>query len=179
MDLHQIQATYQPHEDRILFKASFKAEDGTLQEIRAWLTRRLVKSLWVGIIDALETQVALDQPQAAHASAEIVGLEHDACVSAMKGNGNFNNTYETHVQGYPLGEAAMVISAAGFTTVPGQPIRINFALADGYSFEIAFTQPILHGFCTLLKDAVKNAQWDMNLLLPGMAALPATPAVLN
>jgi hypothetical protein len=179
MDLHQIQVTYQPNEDRILCQASFKAEDGALQEVRAWLTRRLVKSLWIGIIEALETQVTLDKPQAAHASAEIVGMEHQACVTAMRDSGSFNNAYETGVQSHPLGEVPMLVSAASFSTAPDQPIRINFTSADNRGFEIAFMQPVLHGFCTLLKDAVKNAQWDMNLVLPGMATLTAAPFVLN
>ena len=179
MNLHQLQATYQSHEDRILFRASFKAEDGTLHEVRAALTRRLVKNLWAGLIEGLETQVALERPQAAHARAEIVGLQHEACVSAMKEGGNFNNAYESVIEGYPLGEAAMLITTADLKIAPGQPFRINFASVEGKGFEIALTQPVLHGFCTLLKETVKNAQWDMTLAMPGMAAPGGVPALLN
>jgi hypothetical protein len=179
MDLHQIRVTYQQAEDRILCQASFKADDGALQEIRIWLTRRLVRHLWTGIVDALETQVTLDKPQAAHASAEIVGMEHQACVSAMRDSGNFNNAYETGVQAYPFGEAPLLVANASFTTAPNQPIRINFSSADNQGFEIGFAQPVLHGFCTLLKDAVRNAEWELNLVLPGMATLAVAPPVLN
>ena len=35
------------------------------------MTRRMVRGLWQGIIKALDSQVKLNQPQAAHASAEI------------------------------------------------------------------------------------------------------------
>ena len=179
MNLHQIQATYQPHEDRILLRVSFKAETGALHEIRSWLTRRLVKNLWAGLLSAMETQVTLDQPQAAHASAEIIGLQHEACISAMKKSGNFGNNYESAIQGYPMGEAAMLVTAANLKVAPGQPIRINFSVAEGNNFEIAFTQPILHGFCTLLGQAAKNAQWDMTLEMPGMAVPGNIPSVLN
>lgn len=106
MELHQIQITYQAKEDRILSRASFQAQASGLQEVRAWLTRRLVKILWPGIIDALEKQVTLDKPQAAHASADIVGMEHHACLEEIRGCGSFDNPYHNEVQTYPLGENA-------------------------------------------------------------------------
>jgi len=102
MDLHQIQITYQAGEDRILCRTSFKAEDGNLQEIRAWLTRRLVRKLWPGIINAMATKITMDKPQAAHASADIVSMEHQACVDGIKGSGNFTNAYQNDIQAYPL-----------------------------------------------------------------------------
>lgn len=177
MELHQIQVIYQAEEDRLLCRASFKAEDG-LQEVRAWLTRRLVRNLWPGIIDVLEKQVVLDKPQAAHASADIVGMEHHASVEEIRGSGCFNNTFESEVQAYPLGETPVLVHQAQFTVLPNQPIRMNLTPAEGYGFEIAFNLTMLHGFCSLLKEAVKQAEWDMHLVMPGATA-PAMAGMLN
>ncbi|MGH8809182.1 MAG: hypothetical protein ACREX0_15015 [Noviherbaspirillum sp.] len=178
MELHQIQLTYSVDEDRILYRASFRAQDGGLQEVRAWLTRRLVKTLWMGIMDALEAQVTLDKPQAAHASADIVSMEHHAWVEEIKDKGNFNNRYETG-NTYPLGEAPILIRAADFSQHPGRPIRINMVPAQGDGFEIAFTLPILHGFCSLLKEAVSKAGWDMALVMPGEVAASGATHLVN
>ncbi|HJV88355.1 MAG TPA: hypothetical protein VJ698_22995 [Noviherbaspirillum sp.] len=178
MELHQIQVTYSAEEDRLLCRASFKGEDEGLQEVRAWLTRRLVRNLWPVIIDALEKQVALDQPLAAHASADIVGMDHFASVEEIRESGSFNNPYETSIQAYPLGEAPILVAAVNFTLNPNEPIRMNLAPHEGPGFEIAFSQTVLHGFCSLLKDAVKAAEWELNLSMPGML-MPSAGMALN
>ncbi|MFC7518216.1 hypothetical protein ACFQUU_24690 [Herbaspirillum sp. GCM10030257] len=166
MDLHQIQVSYQAEEDRLLFRASFKS-DGGLHELRAWLTRRLLKVLWPAILQALETQVKLDKPQAAHASADIIGMEHQASVDQIRDSGSFNNPYEAEIQDFPLGEHPLLITSVNFAQLPDQPIRINMTPADGHGFELAFTLVVLHGFCSLLKDAVRLAEWDLELEMPG------------
>lgn len=174
MHLHQIQVTYLPDEDRILCRASFKAEDGGFQELRAWLTRRMTGAFWAGIIDSLEKQVTLDKPQASHASAEIVGMEHHASVEETRNSGGFGAAYQVdETTTFPLGETPILVSTIDFTLHAGQPIRVNMTPAAGNGFEIAFSQPILHSFCSLLRDAVRKADWGMELNMPG--ALPASP----
>ncbi len=174
-----MQLTYQTGEDRILLRLSFHADQGALQEIRAWLTRRLVNNLWPGIIRALETQVKLDQPQAAHASAEIVSLAHQASISQIRAGGNFNTPFESAAGAWPSGEAPLLVHAAQFTIKAGQALRINFAPAQGYGFEVTFAPAMLHGFCTLLQEAVKTAEWGIDLRLPAAAGDESAPRVLN
>lgn len=175
MELHQIQVSYRPEEDRILCRTSFKAEDGGFQEIRAWLTRRMTKLLWAGIIEVLEKQVALDKPQASHASADIVGMEHYASVEEIRDSGSFATPYSNDITSFPIGEAPILVSTVNFNLNPGQPIRMNLVPVEGYGFEIAFNQQVLHGFCSLLRDTVQKAEWDLELSMPGSpAALPAS-----
>lgn len=179
MELHQIQVTYRAEEDRILCRASFKAEDKGLQEIRAWLTRRMVKALWPATVKAMERQVALDKPQAAHASGDVVEMEHHTSVDAIRESGNFSNPYEDNVTGFPLGDAPILVTTVNFTLDPGQPIRMNLAPSNGCGFEIAFAQPVLHGFCSLLRGAVKTADWGIDLGLPGTETISPGSRMLN
>src|SRR3569623_1643626 len=60
MNVHQLQLTYDAAEDRILFRATFLDDSGILQEIRAWLTRRIVRNLWPGIVRTFETLFSSD-----------------------------------------------------------------------------------------------------------------------
>ena len=179
MELHQIQVTYQAEEDRILCRASFKAEDGQLQEVRAWLTRRMIKGLWPTMIEAMERQVALDNPEAAHASGHVVEMEHHANVEAIRDNGNFNAPYQDDVFGFPLGETPLLVTNANINVGAGQPLRMNFSPADGNGFEIAFAQQVLHGFSSLLRDAVKTAEWELDLALPGSGFAAPSSRMLN
>lgn len=170
MELHQLQVTYQAEEDRVLCRASFKAQDAGLAEVRAWLTRRMVRGLWGGMLDAMEKQVALDKPAAAHASGDIVGMEHHATVEAIRDSGSFETAFEEDIAELPLGAAPILVTTINFSLNPGQPIRMNMTPGSGSGFEIAFAPAMLHGFCSLLRDAVKKAEWDLELNLPGSAA---------
>lgn len=178
MELHQIQVTYHAEEDRILCRASFRAEDGNLQEVRAWLTRRMVKGLWPAMIESMEKQVVLDNPQAAHASSDVVVMKHHASIEAIRDSGSFSATYEDDIRGFPLGEAPILVASANFNVGAGQPVRINLSPREGNGFEIAFAQQVLHGFSSLLRDAVKKAEWGLDLALPGAElSLPASKAL--
>jgi hypothetical protein len=170
MLLHQIQAAYRADDDRLLLRVSFAENDGSLQEIRSWITRALVKTLWPGIIRALETQVALDQPQAAHARVEIVNMQHQATVTEIRSRGDFDVPFAPEEYSYPFGEQPILLVRAHISVQAKQTPRINFVSAHNGSFEVAFTSSMLHGFCTLLQDAVKKAEWDIELRLPGIPA---------
>jgi hypothetical protein len=179
MHLHQIQVTYHGAEDRLLCRASFRSGEEGLQEVRAWLTRRLVRQLWKDLIDALKTQVALDKPQAAHASAEIIQMEHQAFLEEIKESGNFSVPYAADVETFPLGETPILTSEVKFTLHPDEPIRLNFAAADGTGFELALTLNLLHGFCSMLKEAVRATDWELDLVLPLVAGVTPVGRSLN
>lgn len=173
MDLHQIQVTYQGDEDRILLRVSFRASDGTLEEIRAWLTRRLIRNFWSGIMKSLDSMIKLNQPLAAHASAEILSMEYQASVTEIKASGSFDIPFETAAQHYPFGEKPLLVSAARFHLHANQPLRICFTDVNRESFEVAFTQTAMHAFCNLLQEAVRSAQWELSLLMPSVAPTDA------
>ena len=179
MDLNQIQLSYQAEEDRLLLRLSFKDDRQRLQEIRAWLTRRFVRNFWSGMLEAMKTRVMLVQPAAAHASAIIVGMGHDASVSEIRKAGGFDTPFEPKAEDFPLGEAALLVAAAEFAIEVEQPLRINFAASAGGSFELALTETMQHGFCTLLQEAIKHAEWDMELVFPGTVAVTSGSHLLN
>ncbi len=181
MNLHQIQITYQPEEDRILCRTSFNEEedDEALQEIRVWLTRRLVKGLWGGVIKALEARVTLDKPQAVHAAAELIDMERQASMQDIEESGSFDSAYDTNVEAYPIGEAPMLAVGVQFAVGADAPIRVSFLLEQDCGFEISLTQSAFHGFCKLLQDAVTAAEWDVTLELPSSSDFDVEHRVLN
>lgn len=179
MELHQIQMTYQASEDRILCRASFVAEDGDLQEIRAWFTRRMIRALWPTLLEAMERQVALDNPQAAHASSHVVEMEHHASVDAIRESGSFGTAYKEDICGFPLGETPILVTNVNFSLGAGQPVRLSLSPDEGSGFEIAFAQQVLHGFTSLLRDAAAKAEWELDLALPGSALAAPASRVLN
>jgi hypothetical protein len=179
MHLHQFQMSYIAAEDRIMLRVSFHDEHQALHELRAWLTRRMVSRVWPTILQSLQTQVTLDQPAAAHAKLEMVNMAHQASVSDMTAAGKFNTPYETEIDRFPLGETPIVVTHAHFNVKRNEPLRINFLPEAGPGFEIAFQPGLLHGFCKLLQNVVEQAEWDMDLSMPGETVAPAAAHLLN
>lgn len=178
MELHQLQVTYQASQDRLLCRASFKRENAgvsaghhkDLSEIRAWLTRRMVRNLWPAIIQVLETQVSMAMPEAAHVKSDIVGMEHENSLTRMRTAGAFDTPFVTEVQDFPFGETPLLVHHVDFTMDANQPIRVTLRPETGQGFELKMAPAMFHAFCELLRDAVKRAEWDLELGLPGMTA---------
>lgn len=179
MNLQQLQVNYRPEEDRILFRISFTDDDKPLQEISTWITRRFLKKLWPGMIKSIKTQVGLDHPLAAHASAEIVSMEHLASVSAIRARGDFNAPFETGVDAYPHGDSPVIISSVNIQLTANQPSRIKFEAGDKMNFEVCFQKAELHGLCMLLQDCIKTADWGIEPLMESATELESGPRVLN
>jgi hypothetical protein len=173
MNLQQIHAVYHPEEDRLLFRVSYLDTNNELQEIRAWITRHLLKTLWTGIVTAMEMQVALDQPNAAHAKAEIVEMQHEASLMDMQARGGFDQAFKADINKFPFGERPILLTQAHIKVDPGQGPRIQFVSASNGNFELSFTPVTLHALCKVLQDAVVNVDWGIELRLP-KANAPST-----
>ncbi|MBC7502132.1 MAG: hypothetical protein H7315_16805 [Herminiimonas sp.] len=179
MNLHQLQATYNPEEDRILFRVSFRDQQAPLQEVRAWLTRRLLVNLWPGVIKALKTQVALDQPLAAHAKDEIMNMEHLASLTEINARGDFNVPFETGEQAYPQDGRPGIVTSVNIHLAANEAARVVFIAGEKMEFEVRFMKTEFHGFCMMLQDCIKLADWGIGPLLAGMEEIDAGPRVLN
>jgi hypothetical protein len=165
VNLHQLQLTYRSEQDRLLLRILLTDQDQPPQEIRAWLTRRVVRQLWAGIVKGMETKIVLEQPLAAQAKAEIVGMQHQEAVSGSRERGEFAAPFREDAQSFPIGQEPILVNAAHFTLKAGEPLRINFTPAKGMGFEIAFQPPVLHSFCSMLQESVKAADWGLVLRL--------------
>lgn len=169
MVLQQIHASYQLDEDRLLLRISFKEDNGDLQEIRAWVTRRLLKTLWPGIIAAMEIQVTLDQPNAAHAKSEIIGMQHEASMMEMRTRGGFDTPFGEGIEKFPFGQHPVLLMQAHISVESGQGPRIKFVSANNGHFELSFASGMLHALCKILQDATAASDWGVELRLPSIA----------
>ncbi|MGV3742954.1 MAG: hypothetical protein ACO1NO_11665 [Burkholderiaceae bacterium] len=179
MSLHQLQLSYQSEQDRLLFRVSFTESAQELTEARAWMTRRLVGKLWEGIVRAMETQVGLEKPLAVQAKAEMVEMAYQDSVDKAKQAGSFNQAFQDGIHDQILGEEPILVTTVHIGVHANRPLTINFCPSKGYGFEIAFTPQILHGFCALMQQVVKTAEWGLELKLPESAVSADRPRILN
>ncbi|MFZ6719600.1 hypothetical protein [Undibacterium sp. Ji49W] len=185
MELQQLQMSYLPDQDRLLIKFSFgEKSSSSRQEIHLLFTRRLTMQFWPTLLEAMAKQVKLGKPGAAHASAEMVQMEHEASVAQMKDGGNFDAPFASKAESWPLGEQALLPDDIQFHVHATAAFRMEFIVAGGKkNFEVAMGRRLLHGFCKLFQDAVEKADWGFTLEMlgnnSGSAPEDAPPRLLN
>lgn len=174
MELHQIQTSYLPDQDRLLVKFSFtETASAARQEIHLLFTRRLTMKFWPTLLEAMSKQVKMSKPGAAHASSEIVQMEHEASVAAMKESGIFDKPFEGAVEGWPFGKDALLPEDIQFHIHATVPFKMEFFVEGGRNFEVTLGSPLLHGFCKLFQDAVEKADWGFTLeMMSGPSEAP-------
>ena len=178
MELQQLQTSYLPDQDRLLIKFSF-AEKSTnnkisnRQEIHLLFTRRTTMKFWPALLEAMSKQVKMSKPEAAHASSELVQMEHEASLAHMKESGAFDKPAESQVEAWPLGKEPLMPVDIQFHVHATAPFRMEFFVPGGKNFEVALGSRLLHGFCKLFQDAVEKADWGFTLEI--MGSMPEAP----
>lgn len=164
MRLHQIRIDYQPAQDRLLLRVS--TNDGA--ELRFWLTRRYVKSLWPALMKLAENiGAARTQPDPTVRKA-LVEFEHDKAVRQA----DFATPYKESAS-LPLGADPLLV-----TRLRAQPDGRGNAViamhpAAGQGMDLSMDAMLLHSFTRLLQGAVRKTDWDLRLALPA-SPVPAT-----
>lgn len=166
--LHQMQVSYVPEEDRILFRINTNAR----QEFRFWMTRRYVAILWKsisGLIHTKQEQSRTPEEKKETAAPKLrdeliqsaeVAAKHKEVVK----NADFQTQYQES-QYLPLGEAPALLYGVGIKPgADGQPL-LCLNPQQGEGIELALNENILHSLCKLIHDAAGKAEWGLDLKL--------------
>lgn len=181
MNLEQLNLSFLPQEDRILFRIGFTstAEVDAKQEIKILLTRRLVQRLWPTLIEALLTQISLNQPGASFASQELIKMQHQHSVETFAEEGNFSKEYDDENRVSPLGEVPLLLEAIKFHLDPQKPLNMQLIALNGTNIDLKMPMEMVHGFCKLLQEAVKKAEWQLDLSMLEDELMPSSNQLLN
>ncbi len=168
MNITQLQITFSPEQDRLLFRVNGSDQS----EIRTWLTRRLVKQLWPSLMQLLTNKIAQDVPTANDDVRRMVlGMQHEASV----GKADFSQPYRAQATQFPLGEAPFVASKMKMSVLPQNMYLLSMHPAQGQGVDLRLNDTLLHGLCRMLQRACKEAEWELALALPGVAASVEAP----
>ncbi|MCB1231260.1 MAG: hypothetical protein KDN19_13380 [Verrucomicrobiae bacterium] len=171
--LHQMQVTYAPVEDRLLFRVNTRQR----QEFRFWMTRRYVALLWKTILDHLRTtheeggaaEGQNDEAEIPKSKKKktpeplkdaIIAKEHEEQVAKS----DFKTQYQESTY-LPLGEQPLLLFGIGIKK--GGPDQNQSILCmhppKGEGIEISLNDQITHSLCRLVADATKKADWGLDL----------------
>lgn len=161
--LHQMQVTYAPVEDRLLFRVNTKQR----QEFRFWMTRRYVALLWKTILSHLRDTHGEIAPSAEGSPSlptpeplkdAIIAKEHEEQVAKS----DFKTQYQESSY-LPLGEQPLLLYGIGIKKPAEGSAILCMHPPKGEGIEISLNEQITHSLCRLVADATKKADWTLDL----------------
>lgn len=169
MQIHQLQASYQTDQDRILLRLNTHSGE----EMRIWLTRRMLKGM-IGHVQRLADHIqTLRRTGAVTAADEAEG---GSTIEAFEND--FDTPFEDSPStALPLGEAPLLTTALHVTPDAENSLKVRFdevlegSNEAGRSLEITLGPELLVGFVQVLDAVLKVADWGVVLDSP----LPPAP----
>ena len=161
--MHQMQLTYVPQEDRILFRLNTKAR----QEFRFWMTRRYSEMLWNTLTDILtkaeRNRQPSDQPPVKAPPDSLVEstkqeIKHKEVVSSS----DFETQYQESTY-LPLGEEPALLFSVGIKPNPRGQAMLCMHPEKGQGIEMVLNEQILHSLCKLVQETTRKANWKLDL----------------
>jgi len=169
-NLHQLNISYDPGEDRLLLKIT--AKDGErLQEFRLWLTRRFVLLLWQSL-ERTVTETLAVYPAAPRAHQEsLIRFQEEAALQQA----DFTTPYTPPVQtAAPPAAPPLLAGRARVRRRPDNNLALSLQQENGTGINLVLNAAMLHALRKLLLEGVEMAQWHLDLRLASPSA--AAPA---
>jgi hypothetical protein len=165
MQIHQMSVTYLPEQDRILMRVN--TVEG--EEMRMWLTRRLMVGLWP-LLSKLLTEHLLKLESAgaslSGANPELKKMLAEFRKEEFLQHADFDTPYkEGQQQQRPLGEEPLLVTDVDATPLANGPLRLNFnerppqGDAKPRSFQMEMQPKLMQGLMHLLDQALLQSQW--------------------
>ena len=164
MQIHQMSVTYLPEQDRILMRIN--TTDG--EEMRMWLTRRLMVGLWP-LLSKVLTEHLLKLEAAgtslAGANPELKKMLADFRKEEFLQHADFDTPYQEGQARLPLGEEPLLVTDVDAAPLAGGPLRLNFnerppsGDAKPRSFQMEMQPKLMQGLMHLLDQALLQSQW--------------------
>lgn len=163
MQIHQLSASYVPEQDRILLRISTRNGE----EMRAWLTRRLMSGLWP-VFTRMLTDHLLKLEAAGTALDPVDGSLKQMLADFRKEeflrDADFDTPFQASGGKLPLGEEPLMITSVDATPVQGGPLRLSFneQLPGGEtprSFNMEMQPKPMQGLMHLLETVMQQSRW--------------------
>ncbi|MBK7901469.1 MAG: hypothetical protein KA603_11805 [Azonexus sp.] len=156
MQIAQIQAAADPIQDRLLLRIA----TNTQEEVRVFVTRRLLRDLWPLLMAVLADHLGRPAPTSGSAPA-----------------GAFGEPYRLENPSLPLGAQPLLPGEA--KVEPHGPGRCLLTLKEPRErcFALALDADLLHALCAMLRAGAEQARWDLDLPYgsPAPAGAEAAP----
>jgi hypothetical protein len=163
MKIHQLSVAYLAEQDRILVRVNTAAAE----EMRLWLTRRLMLGLWP-LLSRLLTKHLL-KLEAAGSSLDTAdeGLKKmlaDFRKEEFLRQADFETPYQENGSQLPLGDEPLLVTDVDASPLANGQLRLNFnerppGERKPRSFRMEMDPKLMQGLMHLLEQALDRSQW--------------------
>ncbi|AMO24794.1 hypothetical protein GCM10027034_08440 [Ramlibacter solisilvae] len=191
MKIRQLSVNYVSEQDRLLLKVNTDASE----EMRLWLTRRLMVDLWPLLNQQAARQLIQQETGGVALQSADEGLKKmlvDFRKDQFMREADFATPYEDKPATLPLGPEPLLVTDLDVTPQAGGGLQLHFferrQTPEQRSFRIQMDLKLMQGLVHLIEQALQRSKWSEPLAVaaPGDAPLaegqdPATgkPRYLN
>jgi hypothetical protein len=184
MNVHQMSVTYVVEQDRILLRINTTAGE----EMRLWLTRRLMLGLWPALTNAIAGTAGQPRANTPVVDAAARQMLAEFQRQALLQKSDFSTPYSQQEAALPLGPEPLLVSEVHLTPLAAgaggsqAQLRVHFQekLSAGTpqrGFQLELAAQLSHGLLHLLERALGEAQWGFaNVAVAATVAPEAAPA---
>ena len=125
MNIHQLSVTYMPEQDRILARINTTAGE----EMRLWLTRRLMLGLWPLLSKVMTGHLLRLEPAGSSldtASDELKTMLANFRKQEFLQSADFETPYKAEQAVLPLGEEPLLVTDVDAAPLPNGRLRLSF-----------------------------------------------------
>ncbi len=180
MQIHQLSVNYQAEQDRVLLRVNSTSGE----EMRLWLTRRLMVGLWP-LLTRLQTEQVLKSEAAGAAlqtaDEDLRRMLADFRKEEFLQKADFDTPYQDKPN-LPLGPEPLLVTDVDATPAGDGRLRLAFneraAVSGGpkpRGFQLELDPRLMQGLMHLLEQALSQSQWREAFTAP--AAVDADPAL--
>jgi hypothetical protein len=163
MKIHQLSVTYLAEQDRILVRINTAAAE----EMRLWLTRRLMLGLWP-LLSKLLTKHLLKLEAAGTsldtADEDLKKMLADFRKEEFLKEADFETPYKDEQAVLPLGEEPLLVTDVDASPLPNGRLRLSFNerppnAEKPRNFHMEMEPKLMQGLMHLLEQALARSQW--------------------
>ena len=138
------------------------------EELRLWLTRRMVMNLFPHMVEVSLTLDADSTQGASHDGANDKALHQFRKQESLQ-QADFKTPFSTQGGVLPMGNEPLLATTVHVTPRERNALHLAFEEnlpGDGpkRGFEVVLASQLLHGFMHLLETALKQADWGITLI---------------
>ncbi len=153
----QLNLTFIPAEDRILFRIASGMPSVAMEEYRLWLTRRFVKLLWGALDRMIDTATGMNPHIAPEGRNAVKEFQESAALAKT----DFTTPYATERITAPLGMNPLLIHRYETKKESGGNHILSLEATTGQAINITLSMELVHSLRKLLADVIRQADWDI------------------
>ncbi|HEY1059099.1 MAG TPA: hypothetical protein VGE55_10270 [Limnobacter sp.] len=157
MQIKQLQIAYAPEHDRLLLRIN----SADHQEVRCWLTRRMVNMLIPSLDDMMATLLSSDRPLNDVGRKALLDMSREVSLYSA----DFSTPFQDKETDTPLGAEPLLITQIELRPGgegPTEELVLKLCASSGKGFEMRMAEQLQHGFADLLIRTCAQAEWGLH-----------------